>query len=64
MKKMRLVWMALTIAAMAVCFSCAQPQPESNEDASGTEQTKQDAEEKAREMIEKAEQMEGDTASG
>jgi len=64
MKKMRLVWMALAIATTAVFFSCAQPQPESNDDASGTEETKQDDEKKAREMIEKAEQMEKDTASG
>lgn len=64
MKKISLIWKALSIVAMAGLFSCSQAQREGNDDASQTGVTEQESEEKTREMIEKAEQMEADTSSG
>jgi len=63
MKKFRLLIMALAIAGMAGLYSCGQSQePKDREgEAPEVEDMEKDAEEKTREMIEQAEEMESDT---
>ena len=63
MKKLRLLILALAIAGMAGVYSCGQSQEPKDRkgEAPEMEDMEKDTEEKTREMIEKAEEMESDT---
>lgn len=60
MKKIRLLIMALAIATMAGLYSCgpSQENQEQEGEPPGMEEIQQNTEEKTREMIEQAEEME------
>jgi len=63
MKRLRFWVLALAFMGMAAFFSCGQSQQQEEEKGkTGTEE--RDKEEKTRQMIREAEEMEGDTASG
>ena len=64
MKRLQIFLLALTIIGLAALYSCGQAPNE--DEQQGQEQTREIAEEKAEadeDMVEKAEEMEGDTAS-
>jgi uncharacterized protein HemX len=63
MKRLRFWVLVLAVMGMAVLYSCGQSQQqEEKKEKTGTEEM--DKEEKTRQMIREAEEMEGDTASG
>ena len=65
MNKLRLIFAALALVALATLYACGQSKPsDQDKDQPGVEETEQSDEEKTREMIEEAEKMEGDTSTG